>query len=202
LSSTLFPIADDVKVQVEFNPTQVAEYRLIGYETRMLRREDFKDDRVDAGDIGAGHTVTALYEVTPVRAKRRQIDPLRYQSERDGPLPSTGAAADELAFVKLRYKLPRESTSRLVEQPVRIADLRDEIDAVAVEQRFAVAVAAFGQRIRGESALDGYPYASIAELANSARGSDPEGYRAEFVRLVRMAETLGAVARADATSYR
>jgi Ca-activated chloride channel family protein len=202
LSSTLFPIADDVKVQVEFNPAQVADYRLIGYETRMLRREDFKDDRVDAGDIGAGHTVTALYEVTPVGAKRRQIDPLRYQSERDRPLRSIGDGADELAFVKLRYKLPGETTSRLIEQPVRIADVRDKMDAVAAEQRFAVAVAAFGQRIRGESALDGYPYASIAELANSARGSDPEGYRAEFVRLVRMAETLGAVARADATSYR
>jgi Ca-activated chloride channel family protein len=106
-----------------------------------------------------------------VGAKRRQIDPLRYQSERDTPVRSTGAGADELAFVKLRYKLPGESTSRLIEQPVRTADVREKIDAVPAEQRFAVAVAAFGQRIRGESALDDYPYASIASFPT--RPPDP-----------------------------
>ena len=195
LSSTLFPIADDVKIQVEFNPALVAEYRLIGYETRMLRREDFKDDKVDAGDIGAGHTVTAIYEITPVVAKQGQIDPLRYQSERDRAAPAATGRADELAFVKLRYKLPGETTSRLMEQPVRAADAFAKIDAAPAEQRFAVAVAAFGQRLRGESALDGYAYSTIAELANAARGADPEGYRAEFVRLIRMADTLGAVAQ-------
>jgi Ca-activated chloride channel family protein len=195
LSSTLFPIADDVKIQVEFNPALVAEYRLIGYETRMLRREDFKDDKVDAGDIGAGHTVTAIYEITPVGAKHRQIDPLRYQSERDRGAPAATGRADEVVFVKLRYKLPGETTSRLMEQPVRAADAFAKIDAAPAEQRFAVAVAAFGQRLRGESALDGYAYTTIAELANSARGSDPEGYRAELVRLIRMADTLGAVAQ-------
>lgn len=122
LASTLFSIADDVKVQVEFNPAQIAEYRLIGYETRMLRREDFKDDKVDAGDIGAGHTVTAIYELTPVGARQRQVDPLRYQPERDGNTPRTRGGSDELAFVKLRYKLPGESTSRLIDQPIRAAD--------------------------------------------------------------------------------
>jgi Ca-activated chloride channel family protein len=195
LASTMFPIADDVKIQVEFNPARVAEYRLIGYETRMLRREDFNDDKVDAGDIGAGHRVTAIYEITPAGAKQRQLDPLRYQSERDRTAPSTTVRADELAFVKLRYKMPGEQTSRLIEQPVRGADALAKIDAAPAEQRFAIAVAAFGQRLRGESAVDSFSYANIAELANAARGADPEGYRAEFVRLVRMAETLGAVAQ-------
>jgi Ca-activated chloride channel family protein len=195
MSSTMFPIADDVKIQVEFNPALVAEYRLIGYETRMLRREDFKDDRVDAGDIGAGHTVTAIYEMTPVGAKRRQIDPRRYQSERDPSTPSISSHPAEIAFVKLRYKLPGEATSRLIEQPVRAADALAKIASAPAEQRFAIAVAAFGQRLRAETALDGYAYSSIAELANAARGPDAEGYRAEFVRLIRMAETLGAVAQ-------
>ncbi len=195
LSSTLFPIADDVKIQVEFNPMQVAEYRLIGYETRMLKREDFNDDKVDAGDIGAGHTVTAIYEITPVGAKQRRLDALRYQQERERSAPPTTARADEMAFVKLRYKLPGETNSRLIEQPVRGTDALAKVEAAPAEQRFATAVAAFGQRLRGENAVDSFSYGKIAELANGARGADPEGYRAEFVRLVRMAETLGAVAQ-------
>lgn len=194
LASTLFPIADDVKIQVEFNPARVAEYRLIGYETRMLRREDFNDDKVDAGDIGAGHTVTAIYEITPVGAKSRQLDPLRYRRESEPAAPATSTIrADEVAFVKLRYKLPGEANSRLIEQPVRARDTLAKLDAAPAEQRFAVTVAAFGQRLRGENAVDGFSYGKIAELANAARGTDAEGYRAEFVRLVRMAETLGAV---------
>jgi len=195
LSSTMFPIADDVKIQVEFNPARVAEYRLIGYETRMLKREDFNDDKVDAGDIGARHTVTAIYEVTPVGAKRRQLDPLRYQQERERPAPQSAVRPDELAFVKLRYKLSGESNRHLIERPVRATDALAKIDAAPAEQRFAIAVAAFGQRLRGENAVDSFSYGKIAELANDARGADPEGYRAEFVRLVRMAETLGAVAQ-------
>ena len=195
MSSTMFPIADDVKIQVEFNPAQVAEYRLIGYETRMLRREDFKDDKIDAGDIGAGHTVTAMYELTPVGAKQRRIDPLRYQPERDRVAPSTSRGDAELAFVKLRYKLPGESASQLIAQPIRVTDTLVNVNDAHAEQRFAVAVAAFAQRLRGESAVDGFTFADIAKLANSARGADREGYRAEFARLVRMAETLGAVAQ-------
>jgi len=196
IASTLFPIADDVKVQVEFNPGRVAEYRLIGYETRTLRREDFKDDKVDAGDIGAGHTVTAVYEITPVGAKERRTDPLRYQpeSERVPPARNSGRG-DELAFVKLRYKLPGEAASRLIERPLRAADALASLDGAPVEQRFAVAVATFAQRLRGESAVDGFSYSAIAQFANAARGADPDGYRAEFVRLVRMAETLDAVAQ-------
>jgi len=195
LSSTLFPIADDVKIQVEFNPMRIAEYRLIGYETRMLKREDFNDDRIDAGDIGAGHTVTAIYEITPMGAKKRQLDPLRYLQERERSAPPANVRADEMAFVKLRYKLPGETDSRLIEQPVRGTDALGKVEAAPAEQRFATAVAAFGQRLRGETAVDSFSYGKIAELANGARGADPEGYRAEFVRLVRMAETLGAVAQ-------
>jgi Ca-activated chloride channel family protein len=195
LSSTMFPIADDVKIQVEFNPARVAEYRLIGYETRILKREDFNDDKVDAGDIGAGHTVTAIYEITPVGAKQRRLDPLRYQQEPERPAPPSTARSDELAFVKLRYKLPGEPNSHLIERPVRATDALAKIDSAPAEQRFAIAVAAFGQRLRGENAVDSLSYGKIAELANGARGPDLEGYRAEFVRLVRMAETLGAVAQ-------
>ena len=195
LASTLFPIADDVKVQIEFNPAKVAEYRLIGYETRMLKREDFNDDKVDAGDIGAGHTVTAIYEITPAGAKGRSMDPLRYQPERGAQPPPANKPGDELAFVKLRYKLPGQTASRLIEQPVRAADALAQFDSAPVEQRFAVAVAAFGQWLRGESALEDFKLAKIAALANAARGADPEGYRAEFVRLIRMAESLEKVAQ-------
>jgi Ca-activated chloride channel family protein len=195
LASAMFPIADDVKIQVEFNPALVAEYRLIGYETRMLRREDFKDDKIDAGDIGAGHTVTAIYEITPAGAKERRIDPLRYQTERDRIAPTPGSPADELAFVKLRYKLPGEAASRLIEQPVRTAEALPSLDKATPEQRFGIAVAAFGQLLRGESSVGAFGYADIARLANGARGADPEGYRAEFIRLVRMAETLSTVAQ-------
>ena len=198
LASTLFPIADDVKVQVEFNPGRVAAYRLIGYETRMLRREDFRDDKVDAGDIGAGHSVTAIYEIVPVGAKEPRIDPLRYQNERRAAAAMAAKHGDEYAFVKLRYKLPGETASRLIEQPVRATGIYSALDNVPDEQRFSVAVAAFAQRLRGESAVEGYSYGSIAALANAARGPDPEGYRAEFIRLVRMAETMGAVARGAA----
>lgn len=188
LGSTMFPIANDVKMQVEFNPAKVAAYRLIGYETRMLARQDFKDDKVDAGDMGAGHTVTAIYEITPAEAAGTLVDPLRY-GERKQAAPA--ANSDELCFVRVRYKLPGESRSRLAEQPVRAASVRSSLAAAPPDQRFAVAVAAFGQRLRGEQQVSDYSYAAIADLANGARGVDSEGYRAEFVKLVRMAESLG-----------
>jgi Ca-activated chloride channel family protein len=194
LGSTMFPIANDVKVQVEFNPGQVAAYRLIGYETRMLQRQDFKDDKVDAGDMGAGHTVTAIYEITPASASAQLVDPLRYSKEKGEPVAKD--KNDELCFVKLRYKLPGESTSRLTEHAVHAASARRTFDAVPEDQRFAIAVAAFGQRLRGEQQLADYGYADIANLANAARGVDSDGYRAEFVKLVRMAESLGKVAQA------
>ncbi|MGX4641601.1 vWA domain-containing protein [Massilia sp. SYSU DXS3249] len=193
LGSTMFPIANDVKMQVEFNPGQVAAYRLIGYETRMLNRQDFKDDKVDAGDMGAGHTVTAIYEITPAAAAGTLTDPLRYG---EGKKATAGARNGELCFVRVRYKLPGEAKSRLVERPVLAKAARSTLDAVPFDQRFAVAVAAFGQRLRGEQHVADYPLADIAELANAARGADTEGYRAEFVKLVRMAESLGKAGQA------
>ena len=193
LGSTMFPIANDVKMQVEFNPGQVAAYRLIGYETRMLNRQDFKDDKVDAGDMGAGHTVTAIYEITPAAASGTLTDPLRYG---EGKKAAASARNGELCFVRVRYKLPGEARSRLVERPVLAKAARPTLDAVPAEQRFAVAVAAFGQRLRGEQQVADYPLADIAELANAARGADTEGYRAEFVKLVRMAESLGKAGQA------
>ncbi|WP_315923528.1 VWA domain-containing protein [Mesorhizobium sp. SP-1A] len=187
-SSTLFPIAKDVKIQVEFNPAKVAEYRLIGYETRALAREDFNNDRVDAGDIGSGHSVTAVYEMTPKGAPQ-QIDPLRYgqAATNNGGV----AGADEYAFVKIRYKLPDEDASKLISTPVTGADEVPSFDAAGPDQRFSVAVAAFGQKLRGEDAMANFGYDRIMEIASAARGTDPFGYRAEFLSLVRLASALG-----------
>ncbi len=191
IASTMFPIADDVKVQVEFNPALVAAYRLLGYETRMLRREDFNNDRVDAGDIGAGHTVTAIYEITPVGARSRGVDPLRYQpAPHATPVAAPGA---ELAFVKLRYKLPGESQSRLMTSAV--ADTRATLANAPAEQRFAVAVAAFAQRLRGDEAVIGFDLAQIIELAETSRGTDRAGYRAEFVRLMKLTASMNQLGR-------
>ncbi len=190
LGSTLFPIANDVKVQVEFNPALVAAYRLIGYETRMLQRQDFKDDKVDAGDMGAGHSVTAIYEITPVAAAAKLVDPLRYENAQAAPAPAAQAQSDELCFIKLRYKLPGESSSRLTEHVVHADAARPSLAEVPDEQRFAVAVAAFAQRLRGEKEVSDFSYADIAALAGSARGADRQGYRAEFVKLVRKADRL------------
>jgi len=188
-SSTLFPIAKDVKIQVEFNPARVSEYRLIGYETRALNREDFNNDRVDAGDIGSGHSVTAIYEITPKGSGGDQIDPLRYGQAK---VDNGGVAnADEYAFVKIRYKLPNEDVSKLITTPVTPASEVESFDKASVDQRFSVAVAAFGQKLRDEDAMAKFGYDRIAEIAGAARGADPFGYRAEFLSLVRLASALG-----------
>ena len=186
-SSSLFTIASDVKIQVEFNPARIAEYRLIGYETRALAREDFNNDRVDAGDIGSGHTVTAIYEITPVGSPARMIDELRYGEAAQG---EGVANAGEYAFVKIRYKAPGEQTSRLIETPVTDADAVSSFAGASEDLRFSVAVAAFGQKLRGTDALAGYGYDRIMEIAAAARGADPFGYRAEFLSLVRLASAL------------
>ena len=186
-ASTLVTIARDVKVQVEFNPAAVREYRLIGYETRMLAREAFRNDKVDAGDIGAGHTVTALYELTPAGSEAGRIPALRYQDE--GAQPATDFA-DEIAFVKIRYKLPDVQSSTLIERPVTAADALERMDDVSPDARFAVAVAGFGELLgRGRYSSD-YDYDDVIALAQGARGEDPFGYRNEFVRLVRLAQSL------------
>ena len=187
LVGTLFPIADDVKIQVEFNPAAVAEYRLIGYETRALRREDFNNDRVDAGEIGAGHAVTAIYEVTPVGSPAVLHDALRY-ADRTAEPPVAGArpvSARELAFLRLRYKEPGEDASELIELPIT----RD-MGPASSDQRFAAAVAGFGQLLRGSVYTGGWTWADAIALAEATTGDDPFGYRREAVTLMRLAESL------------
>ncbi len=187
LVGTLFPIANDVKIQVEFNPATVAEYRLIGYETRALRREDFNNDRVDAGEIGAGHAVTAIYEVTPVGSPAVLHDALRYAGRAAEPpvAAEVPAGSRELAFLRLRYKEPGRDTSELVELPIA----RDVGEAGA-DQRFAAAVAGFGQLLRGGVYTGGWSYADAIALAEANTGDDPFGYRREAVTLMRLAESL------------
>ncbi|TGQ69428.1 VWA domain-containing protein [Mesorhizobium sp. M00.F.Ca.ET.186.01.1.1] len=188
-SSTLFTIAKDVKIQVEFNPDKVSEYRLIGYETRALNREDFNNDRVDAGDIGSGHSVTAIYEITPKGSGGEQMDPLRYGQ---ATVNNGGVAnADEYAFVKIRYKLPNEDVSKLITTPVTSANEVASFGEASTDQRFSVAVAAFGQKLRDEDATAKFGYDKIMEIATAARGADPFGYRSEFLSLVRLASALG-----------
>lgn len=180
LTGALFPIASDVKVQVEFDPTQIAEYRLIGYETRALNREDFNNDKVDAGDLGAGHTVTALYEVTPVGSPARLTDPLRYGASSDA------VERDELGYLKLRYKEPGAATSQLIETPI----LRDA--PATSEAQFAASIAGFGQILRGDSYLGAWSMGDAIALASENKGADDFGYRAEAIQLMRLSESLGA----------
>ena len=186
--SSLFPIAKDVKFQIEFNPDRIAEYRLIGYETRVLNREDFNNDKVDAGDIGSGHRVTAIYEVTPKGSPAVLNDPLRYgKGEASATLATDNG---ELAFLKMRWKKPDGDTSELVTMPVTDANAVADVNAASTDIRFSVAVAAFGQKLKGVSALQDYAYGSILGLAEAARGNDPFGYRAEFLKLIRLAGGL------------
>ncbi|MGW8205384.1 MAG: vWA domain-containing protein [Hyphomicrobiaceae bacterium] len=191
-SSTLFPIAKDVKIQVEFNPAEVSEYRLVGYETRALRREDFNNDKVDAGDVGSGHAVTAVYDITPV-GKKKLVDDLRYgqpQADAAKSEPVANAKPGELGFLKLRYKLPREDKSRLIEVPIRSADAVKSIDAASKDVRFAMAVATFGQMLKGGNFTGTVSYDDVIALATKAKGDDPFGLRAEFVNLVRLAKSV------------
>jgi Ca-activated chloride channel family protein len=182
-ASSLFPIADDVKIQVEFNPATVSEYRLIGYETRMLAREDFNNDQVDAGEVGSGASVTALYEITPVGA-RPSSDPLRYGG---GKAPTPGPAG-ELAYLKIRYKLPGQTASRLIERPIGARDAYPTVQAAPEAARWALAVAGFGQMLKRDPRIDpGFDWTQVIDLAQGARGEDPYGLRAEFVQLVRAA---------------
>jgi Ca-activated chloride channel family protein len=185
VSSTLFTIAQDVKIQVEFNPDTVSEYRLIGYETRMLQREDFNNDKVDAGDIGSGHTVTAIYEITPRDSKAKLNDDLRYSTSET----PAKAGTDEYGFVKIRYKLPGEKDSKLISEPVKIDAAAASVDAAPQESRFATAVAAFGQLLRGGQYTKSYSYDDVIALAQAAKGKDEFGYRAEFINLVRLAKS-------------
>jgi Ca-activated chloride channel family protein len=188
IGSTLFTIANDVKVQVEFNPARVAEYRLIGYETRQLERQDFNNDKVDAGEVGSGHSVTMLYEITPPDSASRLVDDLRYGQA----TPAPRAGGDELAFLRIRYKLPGETESRLIEQPISAA-AATSFEVAPDDARFATAVAGFGQLLRQDANVGTLTFGDVHRIAAAARGSDDMGYRAEFLRLVRMAESAAAL---------
>ena len=190
-SSTLFPIAKDVKIQVEFNPAAVSEYRLIGYETRLLNRDDFNNDKVDAGDVSSGQSVTALYEVTPTGGPR-SMDALRY-----GKPVANQAASSELGFVKIRYKLPKSDTSRLISTPI---DRRAEFasfEQAPQDARFAVGVAAFAELLRGGKYSGTMSYDDVLKIALASRGKDEFGYRNEFIQLVRAAKSARTLAQLE-----
>ncbi len=194
MSSTVLTIAEDVKIQIEFNPALVQEYRLIGYENRLLAREDFNNDQVDAGEIGAGHNVTALYEITLTGSAAAASDPLRYGNA--AALPPAAAGADELAFLRLRYKQPGQTSSELIETPIRSSQIADQ---PSERLRFAAAVAGFADHLRGGKYGNGMTLAQIGELAASARGDDAWGYRAEFAQLIGLAGAL-STSRASAAA--
>jgi len=186
LSSTLAVVARDVKLQVEFNPAQVSEYRLLGYENRALKREDFNNDKVDAGEIGAGHTVTALYEIVP-KGEQGWLEPLRYASA-----AKADGKTDELAMLRVRYKPAEGGDSRLIEHPISNQQSGKPSD----DLRFSAAVAAFAQQLKGDGRYTGaMSFKDTAALARSARGDDPFGLRGEFVQLVELAQSLQAPAK-------
>jgi Ca-activated chloride channel family protein len=183
-TSTLVTVAKDVKVQVEFNPDRVQAYRLIGYEDRVMRSEDFKDDLRDSGDMGAGHSVTALYEITPpgTGTATGSVDPLKYQTARETK------ASSELLTVKLRYKQPEGDVSQEIDQPV--ADYTNV--EPSNDLRFASAVAEFGMLLRDSPYRGHATWETVRATAQEAAGADPNGYRAEFARMVAAAEQLGS----------
>ena len=193
---TLFTVAKDVKLQVEFNPARVASYRLIGYENRLLANEDFNNDRKDAGELGAGHTVTALYELVPAGSANPLVDKLKYQPATYQPgqdvLARSAGLATEVLTVKLRYKQPQGSTSQLLAQP--LVGVALPIAQASVDQQFVAAVAEFGLLLRQSEQRGSATYASAARLAQAGRGPDAEGYRAELLRLVQLAGGLGIAA--------
>ena len=186
MSGTLFALARDVKIQVEFNPAQVAAYRLIGYENRTLADEDFNNDKKDAGEIGVGHTVTALYELIPAGAQDVPVvDPLKYQQTKP-----TGNHVDEIMTVKLRYKPLHQKSSVLMDTVVHKADRQTNLSATSTDFRFAAAVAGFGMLLTDSEYSGDLNYDSIISLARSAKGADRNGYRAECVQLMETAQML------------
>ena len=194
LGSTLATVAKDVKIQVEFNPAQVSEYRLLGYENRALKREDFSNDKIDAGEIGAGHTVTALYEIVPV-GNQGWLEPLRYQ-QAERSVSKQG----ELALLRIRYKAPQQSSSKLLEIPIVAQRNSPTIAQASEDLRFAAAVAAFAQQLKGAQYTGDFDLAASAELARSGKGEDRFGLRGEFVQLVELAQSLQTPASLPAPS--
>jgi Ca-activated chloride channel homolog len=186
-TSSLFPIANDVKIQVEFNPATVAEYRLLGYETRALKREDFNNDKIDAGEIGSGHSVTAIYEITPVSGGKPLIDPSRYSAEPKVEKASTR----EYGFLRMRYKIPGDAKSQLIETPI-LTDTTQH-PALKSEAEFAAAVAGFSQILKGSAYTGDMTYDKVIEFAQKTKGPDEYGYRTEFIQLVRKAKIAKAL---------
>jgi len=193
VGGTLVTIAKDVKIQIEFNPSEVASYRLIGYENRKLENEDFNDDKKDAGEIGAGHTVTALYQIVPADVQtrptstesNRTVDPLQFQGER----PLTEAAkSGQLLTLKIRYKQPESEKSQLSVFPVN--DQGHAFGQATQDFKFATAAAAFGLLLRDSDHKGNLTFGAVAEIAKANQGDDPEGYRAEFVKMVERADSL------------
>ena len=188
---TLFTIAKDVKLQIEFNPAKVQGYRLIGYENRMLAKEDFNDDKKDAGEMGSGHTVTALYELIPTGIKDtmlHKVDQLRYNSQDQDFDIANNYAGNELMFVKLRYKEPNGDVSKLIEHPLK--DENITIKNTSDNFRFASAVASFGMLLRHSQYCANADFETVLVLARNATGEDAEGYRHEFIQLVKNVETI------------
>ncbi len=193
MTGTLVTIAKDVKIQVEFNPARIAGYRLIGYENRLLADEEFNDDTKDAGEIGAGHTVTALYELVPAgqEVPGANVDDLRYQTSS----PTEAAFEGELFLVKVRYKAPKAEESTLLTFPVR--DSMDTLEGMTTDFQFAASVAEFGMLLRESEFINDVKYDDVIALANASRGVDEYGYRAEFVNLVRNAAALAGTKKKD-----
>jgi Ca-activated chloride channel homolog len=187
LGGTLFTIAKDVKIQVEFNPTRVQAYRLIGYENRLLKAEDFNDDKKDAGELGAGHSVTALYEVIPAgaNAKLPKVDALKYQDQMTRP---EAYASNEIMMVKLRYKAPKQNDSKLLARAV--VDEKKSIESASSNFKFAAAVAEFGLLLRESRFKAKSSHERCLELARQSRGEDEAGYRAEFISLIEKSRDL------------
>jgi Ca-activated chloride channel family protein len=188
---TLFTIAKDVKFQIEFNPSKVQSYRLIGYENRLLNDEDFNNDQKDAGEMGSGHNVTALYELVPAGSDEKlpSVDPLKYQGSNRSNVTTRNSYQNEYLTIKIRYKKPDGITSMLLEKPVRnyVNDMEDASENL----RLAAAVSEFGMILRNSEFKGNSTLEEAAKLAKSARGVDEEGYRAEFIRLIDTAKGLG-----------
>ncbi len=185
---TLFTIAKDVKLQLEFNPEKVAGYRLIGYENRILNKEDFNDDKKDAGELGSGHTVTALYEIIPAGVQSeflKNVDPLKYQKSKN---KSTSSFNDEILTVKFRYKAPGSDKSELIVHPV--IDDKIDIENTSDNFRFATSVADFAMLLRNSEYKGNSSYDMVLRMANNSLGNDLEGYRKEFVSLVKKAASM------------
>jgi Ca-activated chloride channel homolog len=187
---TLFTIAKDVKLQIEFNPAKVKAYRLIGYENRVLRNEDFNNDKKDAGDLGSGHTVTALYEIIPVGVESEffTVDPLKYQSVKVDP---SASKSKELMTVKFRYKKPDEDVSKLIVHPM--SDTQIPLEKTTDNFRWSASVAAFGMLLRESEYIKGYTFGEVVQLAQGARGTDKEGYRIEFIKMVQSLDRVVAM---------